>query len=207
MVGGLELNPLKVKQAYSGTCNIFVIAIMEEIHSSSKKVITLRPFKQTDVDDLLSFAGDDRVTRNLRWKTLTSKDEALTFIKDVCIPHPWRRSICIDDRSIGFISVFPGSGEDRCRADIGYALAVKYWGQGIVTQAMKIAVPQVFNDLPETIRLQAFVDAENNASQRVLEKVGFQKEGLLRKYFILKGVLRDFVVYSFLPTDFPSQGK
>ncbi|XP_015875457.3 uncharacterized protein LOC107412246 [Ziziphus jujuba] len=174
-----------------------------EIHSSSK-VITLRPFKLTDVDDLLSFAGDDQVTRNLRWKTLTSKDEALTFIKDVCIPHPWRRSICMDDRSIGFISVFPGSGEDRCRADVGYGLAVKYWGQGIVTQAMKIAVPQVFKDLPEIVRLQAFVDLENKASQRVLEKVRFQKEGLLRKYFILKGVLRDFIVYSFLSTDFPS---
>lgn len=168
------------------------------------KIITLRPFKLTDADDLMSYAGDDQVTRHLRWKTLTSKDEASTFITDVCIPHPWRRSICIDNRSIGFISVFPGSGEDRCRADIGYAIAVRYWGQGIATQAMKIAVPQVFKDLPGLVRLQAFVDVENKASQRVLEKVGFQKEGILRKYFILKGVLRDSVVYCFLSTDFPS---
>ncbi|XP_015875483.2 uncharacterized protein LOC107412264 [Ziziphus jujuba] len=175
-----------------------------EIHNSSKKVITLRPFKLTDADDMLSFAGDDQVTRNLRWKTLTSKDEALTFIKDVCIPHPWRRSICIDDRSIGFISVFQGSGEDRCRADVGYGLAVKYWGQGIVTQAMKIAVPQVFKDLPEIVRLQAHTDVENKASQRVLEKVGFEREGLLRKYTIRKGSLRDLVIYSFLSTDLPS---
>ncbi|KAL2485433.1 Acyl-CoA N-acyltransferases (NAT) superfamily protein [Abeliophyllum distichum] len=79
--------------------------------------ITLRKFRPTDADDLFSWAGDDRVTRNLRWKTLESKQEALTFIREVCMPHPWRRSICIDDRSVGFISVFPGSGEDRCRAE------------------------------------------------------------------------------------------
>lgn len=179
-----------------------LIALME--NQGPSKIITLRPFKLTDVDDLMSYAGDDQVTRHLRWKTLTTKDEASTFIKDVCIPHPWRRSICIDDRSIGFISVFPGSGEDRCRADIGYAIAVRCWGQGIATQAMKIAVPQVFEDFPGLVRLQAFVDVENKASQRVLEKVGFQKEWILRKYFFLKGVLRDFVVYGFLSTDFPS---
>lgn len=169
--------------------------------------ITLRPYNLTDVDDLMLYAGDDQVTRYLRWNTLTSKDEALTFIKDVCIPHPWRRSICIDDRSIGFISVFPGSGEDMYKANIGYGVAPKYWGQGVATQAMKIAVPQVFKDFPELVRLEAFVDIENKSSQRVLEKVGFQKEGLLRKYSFLKGRLIDFLVYSFLSTDnFPPQG-
>lgn len=164
--------------------------------------IILRPFKLTDVDDLMLYAGDNQVTRNLRWKTLTSKEEALTFIKDVCIPHPWRRSICIDDRSIGFITVFPGSGDDRCRADIGYGLAPKYWGHGIATKAVKIALPHVFEEFPELLRLQAFVDVDNKPSQRVLEKAGFQKEGLLRKYAYLKGKLENLFVYSFLSTDF-----
>ncbi|CAI9102456.1 OLC1v1000733C1 [Oldenlandia corymbosa var. corymbosa] len=162
--------------------------------------ITLRPFKLTDADDLMSWAGDDRVTQFIRWKTLTSKDEALTFIKDVCIPHPWRRSICVADRSIGFISVFPGSGDDRCRADIGFALSVEYWGRGITTAAVKMAVPQVFKDLPEVARLQAFADVKNIGSQRALEKAGFFKEGVLRKYSYLKGNLKDLVVYSVIST-------
>lgn len=141
--------------------------------------ITLRPFRLSDVDDLLLWAGDDRVTKSIRWKTLTSKEEALTFIREVCIPHPWRRSICIDHRSMGFVSVLPGSGDERCRAEIGYALAVEYWGQGIATEALKLAIPQVFKDFPEVLRLQAFAAVENLASQRVLEKAGFLKEGLL----------------------------
>lgn len=162
--------------------------------------ITLRPFEVTDLDDFMVWAGDDRVTRSLRWKTFTSREEALTFIKEVCIPHPWRRSICIDNRSVGFVSVFPGSGDDRCRADLGYAVAVKHWGQGVATTAVKMAISRVFEDLPDVVRLQAFVDVENRASQRVLEKAGFTQEGLLRKYSFLKGKLSDLYIYSYLGT-------
>ncbi|KAK8651505.1 hypothetical protein V6N13_141106 [Hibiscus sabdariffa] len=165
--------------------------------------ITLRPFKLEDADDFFLFAGDDEFTMNLRWKTLTSKQEALDHIKDVCIPHPWRRSICIDDRSIGFVSIFPFSGEeDKFKANFGIGVAVKYWGQGIATRAAKMAVSQFFVDFPEVVRLEAFVDVENLGSQRVVEKAGFQKEGVLRKYAHVKGKLRDLVLYSILSTDF-----
>ncbi|TKY61420.1 N-acetyltransferase YoaA [Spatholobus suberectus] len=163
--------------------------------------ISLRPFKMSDVGDFLLWAGDDQVTRNLRWKTCGSREEALAFIRDVCIPHPWRRSICLDDRSVGFVSVYRWSGDERCKADIGYAIATNYWGQGIATKALKIAVPQVFMDFPDLLRLQAFVDVENKASQRVLEKAGFLREGVLRKYTYLKGIVKDLVLYSFLSTD------
>ncbi|PPR91289.1 hypothetical protein GOBAR_AA29392 [Gossypium barbadense] len=167
--------------------------------------ITLRPFKLEDADDFLLFAGDDQVTNYLRWQTLSSKQEALDHIKDVCIPHPWRRSICNDNCSIGFISIFPFSGEeDRFKANIGFGVAVKYWGHGIATKAVKMAVPQFFADFPDVVRLEAFIDAQNLGSQRVVEKTGFQKEGMLRKYAYMKGKLRDMFIYSFLSTDLPA---
>ncbi|CAN7009896.1 unnamed protein product [Brassica rapa subsp. trilocularis] len=122
-------------------------------------------------------------------------------MRDACLPHPWRRSISIDDRSIGFISVFPETGDDRFKAHIGYGLSHEYWGKGIATRAVSIAVPQVFNDLPHVLRLQAFVQTQNKASQRVLEKVGFQREGLLRKYSYVKGEIHDVFVYSLLSPD------
>ncbi|XAR54549.1 hypothetical protein NMG60_11029733 [Bertholletia excelsa] len=96
---------------------------------------------------------------------------------------------------------FPGSGNDRCRADIGYGLAAKYWGQGITTQAVKMAVGQVFKDFAEIERVQALVDVENRGSQRVLERAGFKREGHLRKYSYLNGNLKDLFVYSFLRID------
>ncbi|XP_004494668.1 uncharacterized protein [Cicer arietinum] len=163
--------------------------------------ICLRPFKLSDVDDFLLWAGDDEVIKNIRWKTCGSREEAQSFIRDVCIPHPWRRSICLNDRSIGFVSVYPWSGDDRCKADIGYAVAANYWGQGIATKALKIALSQVFIDFPDLLRLQAFADVDNTGSIRVLEKAGFLREGVLRKYTYIKGIIKDLVVFSFLSTD------
>ncbi|CAI9762840.1 unnamed protein product [Fraxinus pennsylvanica] len=141
--------------------------------------ITIRPFQLTDADDVLLWAGDDRIIRLFRCYTLTSKEEALTFITEVCMSHPWFKSICIDDRSIGFISVSPATGDDRCRADLGYAIAVQYWGQGITTRAVKMVLCQVFKEFPELVRLQAYTVLENKGSQRVLAKAGFVREGVL----------------------------
>ncbi|KAM1649355.1 hypothetical protein TB2_010292 [Malus domestica] len=108
--------------------------------------------------------------------------------------RPFRLSDADDVLSFG--------GDDRHKADMGYALAARCCGQGITTKAVKIALSQVFKDYPDLVRLQSFVAVENKASQRVLEKVGFQREGVLRKYLYLKGDIKDMVVYSFLSSDF-----
>ncbi|MCD7469047.1 hypothetical protein HAX54_007666 [Datura stramonium] len=166
--------------------------------------ISLRAFRETDVDDVLLWAGDDRVTRTIRWETLNSKEEALSFIKEVCMPRPWHVSICIDDRSIGFLwVVYPGSGDDRNQADIGYAIAFEYWGQGIATKALKMAIPQVFSDFPGIVKLRAFAVLQNTASQRVLEKAGFHYQGSLTYHGSVKKnvTVVDLVIYSLLSTE------
>ena len=91
--------------------------------------------------------------------------------------------------------------DDGHKADIGYGLAAKYWGQGIATEAVKMAVKMVLMDFPGIVRLQAFTYVENIGSQRVLETAGFKKEGLLRKYVLIKGSIKDTLVYSFLSKD------
>nr|POE82950.1 hypothetical protein CFP56_14230 [Quercus suber] len=62
-------------------------------------------------------------------------------------------------------------GNDKCRGELSYALGYKYWGKGIATKA------------------------------RVLEKAGFQREGVLRKYMTLKGKTRDLTMFSLLSAD------
>lgn len=166
-----------------------------------KSRISLRPFELSDAEDFLTWASDDKVTKYLRWNTINSKEEALKYIQEVAIPHPWRRSICLDDRSIGYISIKPESGSDKHRAHVGYAIAADYWGQGIVPIALKIAVSCVFKEFPYLVRLEALVEEENKGSQRVLEKVGFVKDGFLRKYGFNKGEIRDMFIYSLLATD------
>lgn len=164
-------------------------------------LISIRPFKLSDADDFLKWAADEKVTHYLRWNSIQSKEESLKYIQEVAIPHPWRQSICLDDHSIGYISVRPESGSDQHRAHLGYAVGSNYWGRGIVTKAMKMTIPRVFEKFPYLVRLEALVEEENIGSQRVLEKVGFKKEGLLRKYGFNKGEIRDMFIYSFLLTD------
>lgn len=163
--------------------------------------ITLRPFQISDIDDFLKWASNIRVTRYLRWDAITSREEALSLLEKAFMGHQWRLSICLDDQSIGYVSARPGSGDDRCRADVSYAVATEHWGNGITTLALKMAVQRVFGEFPQVGRLEAFVEVENAGSQRVLEKVGFLKEGLLRKYGYCKGEIRDVYVYSFLVSD------
>ncbi|KAK9287666.1 hypothetical protein L1049_016103 [Liquidambar formosana] len=163
--------------------------------------ISLRPLELTDVDDLMVWATDDKVTRFCTWDSYTSKEDAINYIKNIVVPHPWLRAICLDNRPIGSISVSANSGSTRCRGELGYVVASKYWGKGIATRAVKIVAATIFGEWPHLERLEALVDVENVGSQRVLEKAGFLREGVLRKYMIVKERSRDLVMFSLLSTD------
>lgn len=62
-------------------------------------------------------------------------------------------------------------------------------------------LPPRFGEVPGLERVEALVDVANPASQRVLEKAGFTREAVLRKYGAIKGVVRDMVMSSFIDTD------
>ena len=65
-----------------------------------------------------------------------------------------------------------------------------------------MAVSRAFQEFPDVERIEGTVDVNNKASQRVLEKAGFLKEGVLRKYlFINGGRTIDVAMYSLLSTD------
>ena len=77
----------------------------------------------------------------------------------------------------------------------------------MATRAVRAEAEAVFAAWPWLLRLEAVADVENPASQRVLEKAGFVREGTLRKYIVLKGRPRDMVMFSLLDTDRRQQMK
>ncbi|KAI3993067.1 hypothetical protein MKX01_009810 [Papaver californicum] len=156
-----------------------------------KPEISLRLIDLFDVDDFMVWVTDDRVSHFCRWDTYTSKVDSLDFMRNIVIPHPWFKAICIDNKPIGAISVEAKGGEDRCRGEIGYVLASEHLGKGIATLAVKMVMETIFKDWLHLERLEGFVDVENMGSQKVLEKAGFMKDGVFRKYVILKGTTRD----------------
>ncbi|WOL07966.1 hypothetical protein Cni_G16717 [Canna indica] len=165
------------------------------------QIITLRRFELSDVDDYMVWASDDRVTAFCRWDSYTNKEDLLRYMQEVVLPHPWYRAICLDGQPIGALSVELGVGCDRCKGELGYVLAAGHWGKGYATAAVKTVVASIFKEVEGLERVEALVLVENKGSQRVLEKAGFKREGVLRKTMVLKGRTVDLVMFSFISTD------
>ncbi|CAN6309938.1 unnamed protein product [Urochloa humidicola] len=175
--------------------------------------VTLREFTLSDADAeaFMSWASDPLVVRFQRRDAYEHADQARRYIADHVLPHPWYRAICAGSGSgagdavvVGSISVKPAAAEDGrlpFRASVGYRVARAHWGRGVATRAVRLAAEGVFAAWPWLVRLEAVADVENPASQRVLEKAGFVREGVLRKYIVLKGRPRDMVMFSLVDTD------
>ena len=100
------------------------------------------------------------------------------------------------NRLIGQCTLFNRSAICR-RAEIGYALASSAWGQGYMNEALKALVRYGFEQL-DLNRIEADVDPRNVASTAVLERLGFEREGLLRERWIVSGEVSDSALYGLL---------
>ncbi|WCJ23812.1 Acyl-CoA N-acyltransferases (NAT) superfamily protein [Euphorbia peplus] len=163
--------------------------------------LSLRPLSISDVEDFMVWASDEKVTQFCSYGPYTNKEQGINYITNNVLQHPWFMAICLNNKPIGAISVSKNSGNDKCRGELGYVLGSESWGKGIATWAVREVARSIFKECPEMERLEAFTEVDNVGSQKVLEKVGFFREGVLRKYWVLKGVTKDCVVFSLLSTD------
>ncbi|MGW1876026.1 GNAT family N-acetyltransferase [Streptomyces sp. NPDC001975] len=107
-----------------------------------------------------------------------------------------------DGRPLGMVGLWVRErGEGR--ASLGYWLAGSARGQGIAAEALRAVVRWALSDL-RIPRLQLHVEPWNVASQRTAERVGFQREGLLRSWQQVGEERRDMIMYSMLGVDLSS---
>lgn len=104
-------------------------------------------------------------------------------------------AVTADDKAIGSIAVFRQDNIHRRSAEVGYYIAEDYWGKGIMTEAVKQICAYVFEH-SDIIRIFAEPFADNTASCRVLEKAGFQLEGILRSNAVKNGKIIDMKMYA-----------
>jgi len=163
--------------------------------------VTLRRFELSDVDAMMAWASDPQVAAFCRWEPYESREALLAFLRDTVLPHPWFRAVCAPGSGevVGAVSVAPTA--ERCRGELGYVLARAHWGKGVATAAVRRALRDVFAEVEGLRRVEALVDVDNPASQRVAEKAGLRREGVLRRHYWHKGHARDMVMYSFLASD------
>lgn len=165
--------------------------------------LTLRPPALSDAEAVFrNYACDPEVTRYLTWRPHTDVAQAEEFLKS-CLGR-WESGVELTwvitfhgmDEAIGMISCGP---KDH-RVELGYALARRFWGQGIMTEAAR-CVTGWLRASPNIYRIWATCDLENRASARVLEKIGMQREGVLRRWTIYPNISpepRDSFVYAWV---------
>jgi RimJ/RimL family protein N-acetyltransferase len=167
-------------------------------------VVTLRPWRADDVDALVALCDDPEIVRFTRVPSPYTRDDALMFMaQQVAAEQRGDLVGCAitdaadDARLVGAIDV-RRTGEGR--ASIGYLLAAEARGRGVATRAVRLisrwALPEM-----ELARLEIHARPDNPASQRVAERAGFTREGVLRSYRLDKGERNDRVVFSLLPDD------
>ena len=96
-----------------------------------------------------------------------------------------------DGSKIGLIGYFP---KDDC-LEIGYVLLPSERKKGYCTEAVRTIVDFLFLTR-DIVRIQAYTDDRNVASQKVLNKANFKKEGVLRKFRFVRGEWKDYGVFS-----------
>jgi RimJ/RimL family protein N-acetyltransferase len=158
----------------------------------------LRPWRDSDLDALLHHADDADVSRALRdrFPFPYARADGVAFLAACAEPHDdWRFAIEIDGAAAGGMGFRPGEDVHAHCAEVGYWIGRAHWGRGLIVAALRAAVPVAMQAL-RLHRVAAGVYSNNPRSMRVLEKVGFEREGVQRRAVVKRGELLDVVVYA-----------
>lgn len=164
--------------------------------------IHLTPYRLSDKHNLIQYISDPEIHRNTlaipypytqsdadEWLDLTHREvEKFGLHANWVIRNEKGRLI----GCIGRQMLYGSAGHTD---EVGYWLARSYWGMGIMTEVVKVFCDYWFEQ-GTIIRFTAAVFAHNQASARVLEKAGFEREGYLRKHYYKNGEYLDGILYA-----------
>jgi ribosomal-protein-alanine N-acetyltransferase len=167
--------------------------------------LVLRPLTSADTTAVFLYASNPAVTRFTLFETHQTLDDSRWFVGDYTRsryasrePDPFGLVLKTDPLQtiIGTIGAHWAS-QPNLTMEFGYSLAEPFWGRGLVVEAARAVMRYVFEEYAVE-RLQAQVFAGNDASERVLQKLGFAREGVLRSLVLRRGRWWDIVMYSLL---------
>ena len=165
--------------------------------------LVLRALQLSDAGFILKEWGDPVVTHYMRdEEPLKALEQAQAWMQSLQAPEetPGFRWWGIELKAKGSLIGTCGYcfwDRQHHHAEIGYDLWPDYWGQGLMPEALRALLRHGFHTLGMH-RVQATTHTENRRSQRVLEKLGFQREGILRDYYCRDGIYNDQVQFSLL---------
>lgn len=162
--------------------------------------LTLRPWTPDDLPALLRYAQHPSIFANLRdrFPNPYTEEAAHAFIEMANSQTPVNIfAIDMDGEAIGSIGYFRQHDVNRFSAEIGYWMGLPFRGRGIVVEALSALCAHLFEH-SDLIRLYASVFGRNPASRKVLERAGFQFEGVMRNSVVKLGAVDDEYLYALL---------
>ena len=180
-------------------------------HPVNTSRLTLRRVESRDLDPLFTIHGDPSVTRYIPHVHGATRVDGEAWMARVHDRHDKqtaiqcavvRRATADAPEAVLGTTLLFNFEEASGRADIGYILGKAFWGQGYMREALTAFIDCAFNELGLR-RLEATVDARNEASNRIAQRLGFVREGLLRERWLAAGELQDIHLFALLKREWP----
>ncbi len=161
--------------------------------------LVLRPLRIEDAADMFTYSQDEAVARPGMWIPYGSFAECARHVENLVKSYEtglmwWAMEHRIDGKVIGRVELSEWNKRDA-RAELSYALKRAYWGQGLMSEATLIAAEYGWTEM-KLHRLAATVLRNNEASKKILQKLGMVQEGTLRDYRRLYAEWVDVDVYA-----------
>jgi RimJ/RimL family protein N-acetyltransferase len=169
----------------------------------------LRPWRAGDQTSLVRHANDREIWQNLRDQfphpyTPADAESWVSFASGQ--PQPTSLAIEVESEAVGGVSLRLHDDVERVTAEIGYWLGRDFWNRGVMTAAVRAMTAYGFQQFALT-RIYAVPFAANTASHRVLEKTGYEREGVLRRSAIKDGKVTDQVLFAITDLDLALKGE
>lgn len=164
--------------------------------------VHLRWLRDEDVPALFAVFGDPNVTRYWGHRVMPDVKAAAALLEGIRTSFTqrelfqWGVALSETDSIIGTCTLASLDLENR-RAELGFALAQAYWGHGYMTEMLRVLLQFAFTEM-QLHRLTADTDPNNQPSIRLLEKLGFRREGYFREHYLVQGEPQDSIMYGLL---------
>jgi RimJ/RimL family protein N-acetyltransferase len=173
--------------------------------------LILREITERDFDAVHAYAADPEVVRWVPWGPNTEQDThdflahcIASAAADSRMDFVFGVELRDEPGLLGSVGLYL-KPYDEGQAMLGYAFGKPAWGRGIATEAARVMVEMGF-DVLGLRRIWAACDPDNSASRRVLEKAGLQIEGRLREDCVIRGEVRDSLLWGILEAEWRDLG-